>query len=81
VRFFYAYRIQSKEDPNHHYTGFTENLQQRVAEHNQGKVPMTAGWGPWTILSAHAFTEKSKALAFEQYLKSGSGREFALRHF
>ena len=81
MRFFYVYCIQSKRNPNYHYTGFTENLTQRIAEHNQGKVPTTAGRGPWTMLSAHAFTEKSKALAFEKYLKSGSGREFARRHF
>jgi hypothetical protein len=46
-----------------------------------GKVPTTAGRGLWTLLSAHAFTGKFKALAFEKYLKSGSVREFARRHF
>lgn len=81
MRFFYVYRIQSRRDPKYHYTGFTENLQQRVADHNDSKVPTTAGRGPWTLLSAHAFTEKSKAFAFEKYLKSGSGREFARCHF
>ena len=81
MKFFYVYLLQSQKDPSSHYTGFTENLTQRVAEHNQGKVPTTSGRGPWTLLSAHAFTEKAKALAFEKYLKSGSGREFALRHF
>jgi putative endonuclease len=81
MRFFYIYRIQSKKDPSSHYTGFTENLQQRLADHNDSTVPTTAGRGPWTLLSAHVFAEKPKALAFEQYLKSGSGREFARRHF
>jgi hypothetical protein len=28
-----------------------------------------------------AFRSKEKAVVFEQYLKSGSGREFARRHF
>jgi putative endonuclease len=81
MRFFFVYRIQSRKDPNYHYTGFTENIQQRLDDHNDSKVPTTAGRGPWILLSAHAFAEKSKALAFEKYLKSGSGREFARRHF
>jgi len=81
MRFFYVYLLRSTKDPNYHYTGFTENLQQRLDDHNDAKVPTTAGCGRWTLLSAHAFTEKSKALAFEKYLKSGSGCEFARRHF
>ncbi len=81
MKFFYVYLLQSQKDPSSHYTGFTENLQQRLDDHHDSKVPTTAGRGPWILLSAHGFTEKSKALAFEKYLKSGSGREFARRHF
>jgi putative endonuclease len=81
VRFFDVYRIQSGKNPNYQYTGCTENIQQRLDDHNDSKVPTTARRGPWTLLSAHAFTEKSRALAFENYLKSGSGHEFAMRHF
>jgi putative endonuclease len=81
VRFFYVYRLQSIKSPQLHYTGFSGNLQQRLHDHNDSKVPTTAGKGPWQLVSAHAFAEKEKALAFEHYLKSGSGREFASRHF
>jgi putative endonuclease len=80
MKFFYVHLLQSEKDPSSHYTGFTENLQQRLDDHNDSKVPTTSGQGPWILLSAHAFTEKPKALAFEKYLKSGSGREFARRH-
>jgi hypothetical protein len=31
--------------------------------------------------TAIAFTTKEKAMAFEKYLKTGSGPEFARRHF
>jgi predicted GIY-YIG superfamily endonuclease len=81
VRFFYVYRLESQKNPKLHYTGFTEDLQQRLVDHNASKVPTTSGQGPWSLLSAHAFADKAKALAFEKYLKSGSGREFARRHF
>jgi hypothetical protein len=36
---------------------------------------------PWEILACFAFQEKEKAAAFEKYLKSASGRAFAIRHF
>jgi hypothetical protein len=36
---------------------------------------------PWTVKSYFAFRERATAQRFEAYLKSGSGREFARRHF
>ncbi len=80
MNFYYVYILRSTVDPQHHYTGFTENLAKRLDEHNSGRLPNTARFRPWTISSATAFTDKGRALAFELYLKSGSGREFARRH-
>jgi len=80
MKFYYVYILVSQETPSHHYTGFTEDLAARLDEHNSGKLPNTARFRSWSISSAHAFTDKRRALAFEKYLKSGSGREFARRH-
>jgi predicted GIY-YIG superfamily endonuclease len=77
MQFFYVYLLQSESSPDHYYTGFTENLAHRLDEHNDGKLPNTARFRPWHIKSAHAFRDKDCALAFEKYLKSGSGRAFA----
>jgi putative endonuclease len=41
----------------------------------------TSKYAPWQLIVTIAFTEKNKALKFERYLKSGSGRAFAKRHF
>lgn len=76
-----VYRLRSINHPDRVYTGVTENLAARLAKHNEGGVPSTAPYKPWGIESAHAFTEREKAFAFERYLKTGSGREFARRHF
>jgi putative endonuclease len=77
MQFFYVYLLQSESSPSHYYVGFTEDLTQRLGEHNDGKLPSTARFRPWHIKSAHSFREKYRALAFERYLKSGSGRAFA----
>ena len=36
-----------------------------------------AKYKPWRLFSFHYFASKETALAFEKYLKSGSGRAFA----
>ena len=74
---FYVYLLQSTSHPDHKYIGYTENLKQRLATHNSGNSPHTSKYTPWEIISYHAFAEKSRALAFESYLKTGSGQAFA----
>ena len=79
--FHYVYQLTSVNFPERHYTGSTQDLQERLATHNRGEVPSTAKHRPWRIEVAVAFREREKAVAFEQYLKSHSGRAFASRHF
>ncbi len=79
--FFYVYILTSDSKGGVHYTGVTRDLKQRLLDYNQGKCPMTARHRRWRIETAVAFRSQAKARAFEKYLKSGSGREFARRHF
>jgi putative endonuclease len=74
---WYVYIIRSQAFPIQEYTGATANLKQRIADHNAGKSTHTAKFIPWSIVWYSAFPEKSKALQFEKYLKSHSGRAFA----
>ncbi len=79
--FTYVYQLASESDPTKHYTGITEDLEERLARHNRGDVPHTSKFKPWRIEVAVAFWDKSKAQAFEKYLKSHSGRAFSSKHF
>jgi predicted GIY-YIG superfamily endonuclease len=79
--FHYVYVLVSQRDPTVHYTGLTDDLRTRLAKHNAGGCPHTAKFRPWHLETAVAFHDRAKAAAFEAYLKSGSGREFARRHF
>ncbi|HAF02255.1 MAG TPA: excinuclease ABC subunit C [Spartobacteria bacterium] len=79
--FFYVYILVSDGDETIHYTGITRDLTVRLKEHNQGACIHTRKYRPWSIETSVAFRSESKAKAFERYLKSGSGREFARRHF
>ena len=74
--FYYVYILQSV-DEDRFYTGFSEDLENRLKSHNAGQDPHTAKYRPWRIKTAIAFTDRKKALEFERYLKSPSGRAFA----
>ena len=60
------------------YIGFSENLKQRVEEHQIGRVSATKLFLPAELVFYAAFKAKKKALGFEKYLKSHSG--FAFRN-
>ena len=78
--FHYVYILVSELDNNHHYTGITSDLEERLKAHNSGKVPHTTEHRPWKMETAIAFKDPQKATAFERYLKSHSGRAFAAKH-
>ena len=72
----YVYILESL-DSQHFYVGITDDLRTRLAKHNAGEVLHTSKYGPWRIRSCVAFSDAKQAIAFEKYLKSGSGRAFA----
>ena len=75
-KYYCVYILRSITFPDKYYTGFTENLDTRLKEHNQGKCQHTSKYLPWQIKTAMAFTDRKKALEFEKYLKTSSGRAF-----
>ncbi|GMU23594.1 MAG: hypothetical protein AMXMBFR13_36720 [Phycisphaerae bacterium] len=80
-KFVYVYVLTSQSHPGRHYTGLTDDLTARLVRHNTGNCPHTSKFKPWQIETAVAFRSREKAAAFERYLKSSSGRAFAIRHF
>ena len=78
---WHTYIIRSERYPEQRYIGSTKNLQARLSKHNEGGSPHTSKYRPWKLEVMVGFSDKEKALAFERYLKSGSGFSFAKRHF
>lgn len=76
----YVYILESL-DGLHFYVGITDDLRARLAKHNAGEVPHTSKYRPWRIRTYFAFDDEARAVVFEKYLKSGSGRAFAKKHF
>lgn len=75
-----VYVLRSERNPPSYYTGLTSNLRERLAAHNAGRCRHTAAGRPWRVDVMVKFADEARALAFERYLKSGSGNAFAMRH-
>ena len=77
MEFSYVYILQSEQGPEHYYVGLTDNLKERLKRHNAGEMSHTSKFQPWRIKTAIAFTDRERAVEFERYLKSASGRAFS----
>ena len=76
-----VYVLQSQTAPERHYVGIASDPQARLAWHNNGPCGYTTDYRPWMITVVIEFPTEQQAVRFERYLKSGSGRAFAQRHF
>jgi putative endonuclease len=54
----------------------TQNLEQRINEHNQGKTQSTKHWRPWILFFIETFDSRQEARLREKYLKSGFGKKW-----
>ena len=77
---WFVYILRNTENPPRYYTGHTSDVERRTAEHNAGSCIHTAKYRPWSIDVVIEFADERRAVAFERYLKSGSGVAFAHRH-
>ena len=77
----FVYVLKNAEAPPHFYVGLTSQVSARLSAHNAGHCPHTASRRPWRLHVVIAFPDERRAVRFERYLKSGSGRAFAKRHF
>ncbi len=78
---YYVYLLRSLNFSKQTYIGHTDNLQERLKTHNSGGSAHTAQFRPWELISSITFNNLDQAVAFEKYLKSGSGRAFTKKRF
>jgi len=77
----FVYVLRNRETPPRYYSGVTTDVPDRLQAHNAGRCPHTAKYRPWDTHIVVEFPDEARAFRFERYLKSGSGRAFAKRHF
>lgn len=69
-----VYILQSLKDKKT-YTGYTNNLENRLEYHNSGRVKATKNRRPLEVLFAESFETVKEAKARELWWKGKSGRK------
>jgi putative endonuclease len=76
--FYYTYVLKSHID-NKLYIGWTNDLRNRIKEHNEGDNISTKFRRPLTLIYYEACLSKEKAIKREKQLKTGFGRAYLKR--
>jgi len=72
---YFTYVLLSLKD-NKQYVGFTNNIKNRIHEHNSGLVDATKYRQPLELVYFEACLDKQKAIKREKYFKTGFGRRY-----
>jgi putative endonuclease len=57
------------------YIGSTQDVQDRLRRHNDGRSKATRHGVPWVLLHTEAVATRAEAVRRERYYKTGRGRE------
>jgi putative endonuclease len=71
---YFVYVLRSAKN-GRHYTGSTNDIHKRLAEHNSGQTKSTRHTGPYSLVYSESFASRPEAARRERALKSGKGRE------
>jgi putative endonuclease len=77
----FVYVLKNPQGIPDFYVGLSSDVKARLADHKAGHCPHTASRRTWQLHVVIEFSDEKRAISFERYLKSGSGRAFAKRHF
>jgi putative endonuclease len=71
---YHVYVIQSKRGLI--YKGQTDDLDERLKEHNQGRGGWTSQDTNWELIYSKDFETRTEGIKYERWLKTGAGRDF-----
>tara|TARA_B100001971_G_C17689537_1_gene286322 strand:+ start:75 stop:323 length:249 start_codon:yes stop_codon:yes gene_type:complete len=66
---FYVYILRS-ETSGHYYIGSTNDIEQRLKQHNSGIVKPTKGTRPWRLMRTEVLATLAQARRREMQIKS-----------
>jgi putative endonuclease len=73
---YYAYVIESLNEPTYHYKGHCEFLDKRLIEHNNGKTKSNKHYAPFKLVYFESFDLLMDAVKTEKYWKTAAGRRY-----
>ena len=74
---FYVYILYSEKIAKH-YIGQTQNIENRIMEHNSGESKFTKTGKPWLLVWSKALTTRAEAMALEKKIKMYGAKRYLL---
>ena len=72
---WYTYILKSVQFGKY-YIGYTENLENRLKWHNEGKSKWSKRFRPWVVAHKEEFSLKTEAIKREKQLKRYKSRNY-----
>jgi len=72
---YYVYIIRSDKDGTY-YVGSTQDIESRLARHNQGRSKYTRNRGPWKVVYFKEYSRRADAVKREQAIKNRKRRDY-----
>jgi putative endonuclease len=72
---FYTYIIQS-EPTGRYYIGSTQDIEERLKRHNEGRGKYTKNKGPWKLRYTEKFADLSSARKRENFIKRQKSKKY-----
>lgn len=73
MKFYYVYVLYN-QNKNFIYIGYSEDLKERIREHNKGYSKSTKPYLPLELIHYEAYKDKKDAKRREIYLKTNRGK-------
>ena len=80
MKLFFTYIIESELN-GRWYIGYSENVLNRIVQHNTGRNKSTKNKGPWKLIFERGFESRLEANRFELKLKSLKNKNYIRREF
>ena len=72
---YYVYILRSITDGSY-YVGSTQDLEERLTRHNQGRTKHTKNKRPWELIYSEGHPDRPGAVAREKEIKAWRRRDF-----
>jgi predicted GIY-YIG superfamily endonuclease len=72
---WHVYILKSRESGKR-YVGMSQDVNNRIAEHNSGKSKFTSGHKPWELIYSEPYLTSTEARVREKYFKTSAGKRW-----
>ncbi|WP_163326111.1 GIY-YIG nuclease family protein [Draconibacterium mangrovi] len=72
---YYMYILQSEKNGKY-YIGSTQNVEERLQQHNWSRTPSTKSGIPWKLVYSEEFEERPSATQREYEIKQKKSRKY-----